>query len=61
MGMTVSGFDSSSISTLFSSLPGVKGSNNLMAGATSMLSDYYSIRNGSYHKLLKSYYNSDAS
>lgn len=25
-----------------------------------MLSDYYSIRNGSYHKLLKSYYNSDA-
>lgn len=61
MGMTISGFDSSSISTLFSGLPGASASNNLMAGTTSMLSDYYSIRNGSYHKLLKSYYNSDAS
>lgn len=61
MGMTVSGFDSSSISTLFSSLPGASAGNNMMAGTTAMLSDYYSIRNGSYHKLLKSYYNSDAS
>ncbi|MDD6194023.1 MAG: hypothetical protein PUB19_03875 [Lachnospiraceae bacterium] len=61
MGVTVSGFDSSSISTLFSSLPGASANSNILAGTTSMLSDYYSIRNGSYHKLLKAYYNSDAS
>ena len=61
MGMTVSGYDSSSISTLFSSLPGASSGNNIFAGTTSMLSDYYSIRNGSYHKLLRAYYSSDAS
>lgn len=56
MKMTVSGFDSSSISTLFSSISGSSGNSGLFGGPSSMLSDYYSIRNGSYQKLLKSYY-----
>ncbi len=57
--MRVSGYDSSSISMLFSSLPGSSDGNNLFQATTGMLSDYYSIRNGSYQKALRSYYNSD--
>jgi hypothetical protein len=54
-------------SSLFSSLPGASSSNNLMSGLSSMLSDYSSIRNGSYGKLVSAYYkkigneNSDSS
>ncbi|WP_408070651.1 flagellar filament capping protein FliD [Butyrivibrio sp. JL13D10] len=43
-------------STLFGSLPGQGSSNNLMSGLSSMLSDYSSIRNGSYGKLVSAYY-----
>ena len=54
--MKVSAYDSSSISTLFSSL----GNN----GGTDLLginySDYATIRNGSYGKLMKSYYSLDS-
>jgi hypothetical protein len=64
MGMTISGYDSSSISTLFSSLSSGSSSSSassLFSGSTSWLSDYYSIRNGSYHRLLKAYYAMDTS
>lgn len=43
--------NSNSISTLFSSL-----NTSSTSGTTSLLSDYYSIRNGSYKKLLTAYY-----
>ena len=43
--------NSNSIGTLFSSL-----NTNSTSGTTSLLSDYYSIRNGSYKKLLTAYY-----
>ncbi len=55
--MTVSGYDSSSISTLFSSLGSSTSSG--INGLSSMLSDYYSIKSGSYKKLLTAYYNMD--
>lgn len=44
--------NSNSIGTLFSSL----NTSNSTSGTTSLLSDYYSIRNGSYKKLLTAYY-----
>lgn len=51
-------WDSNSISTLFSSLPssnkGFFGTG--LSSGTNMLSDYYSIKNGSYGKLMKAYY-----
>ena len=43
-------------STLFSSMSGGSSSNNLMSGLSSMLSDYSSIKNGSYGKLVSAYY-----
>lgn len=43
------GNNSNSIGTLFSSISSSSGSSNLLA-------DYYSIRNGSYKKLLNAYY-----
>jgi hypothetical protein len=58
MDMTVSGYDSSSISTLFSSLG--SGASSGVNGLSSMLSDYYSIKSGSYKKLLTSYYNMES-
>ncbi|MBQ3545884.1 MAG: hypothetical protein IJA34_13025 [Lachnospiraceae bacterium] len=48
------GVTTNSVSTLFSS---VSTKNNSMSGLTSMMSDYYSIRSGSYKKLLNAYYN----
>ncbi len=53
-------WDSSSISTLFSSF-GSRGSSGSLSGVTSFLSNvdintYSSIRSGTYSKLLKSYY-----
>ena len=58
--MRVGMWDSSSISTLFSSLGSSKTSGNL-SGVTSFLSNvdintYSSIKSGTYSKLLKSYY-----
>lgn len=50
------GISDSSVSTLFSSL----GSSNA-SGSSSILADYYSIRNGSYKKLLSAYYSLDGS
>lgn len=51
-------WDSNSMSTLFSSLPsagkGFFGSTS--STGTNMLSDYYSIKNGSYGRLMKAYY-----
>ena len=43
------------VSTLFSSLN--TGSTSGTSGLSSVLSDYGAIRNGSYGKLLKAYYN----
>ena len=55
-------WDSNSINTLFSSLPsrnsGFFGTGN--ATSSNMLSDYYSIKNGSYGKLMKAYYSSES-
>lgn len=53
--------DVNSVNTLFSGLGGStskSGSVNASAG-NSILADYASIRSGSYHKLLKAYYNKD--
>ncbi len=47
---TFYGLNASGVSTLFSSL------GNESSRTTSLLSDYASIRNGSYYKLLKAYY-----
>lgn len=58
---TISGYDSSSLGVLFSSL----NNNRTGSGTTDLLginySDYATIRSGSYFKLLKSYYSMDAS
>lgn len=59
---TISGYDSASIGILFSSL----NNNNKSSGGISDLlginySDYATIRNGSYYKLMKAYYTTDAS
>ncbi len=44
-------------STLFSSLPGYKNSVNAnISSLSSLLSDYSSIKSGSYGKLMKAYY-----
>ncbi len=57
MGFTISGgYDSSSISTLFSSLNTSNSSTSSLSSMTSVLSEYNSIKTGSYYKLLKSYY-----
>lgn len=50
---TFFGINSSAVSTLFSSASSAK------SGTTDILSDYYSIRNGSYKKLLNAYYSID--
>ena len=43
-------------STLFSSMSGGSKNTNYMSGLSSMLSDYSSIKNGSYGKLVSAYY-----
>ncbi len=53
MAFFFGGMTTGSVSTLFSSL------NSSGNQATSMLSDYYSIKNGSYKKLLNAYYSLD--
>jgi hypothetical protein len=55
--MTISAYDSSSISTLFSSLTTSSSSSSSGSGIYSLdLSQYNSIKSGSYGKLLKAYY-----
>jgi hypothetical protein len=58
--MTISGLNSSGLTTLFSSL----GSSSSSSGSSLYslnLSDYNLIRSGAYHKLMKAYYASDSS
>lgn len=52
------GINSNSVGTLFSSFSSGRntGSTSNVFSATSIVSDYYSIRNGSYKKLLNAYY-----
>lgn len=64
---TISGYDSASIGVLFSSLN--NSGNNRASGMGSLTSDilginysdYATIKNGSYFKLMKAYYGTDAS
>lgn len=51
--------DVNSVSTLFSSLGNSSSKSGSVSAGTSILADYASIRSGSYHKLLKAYYNKD--
>lgn len=53
---TVSGYDSSSISTLFSGLSASRNNNSSSNFLGISLTDYSSIRSGSYYKLMKNYY-----
>lgn len=53
---TIGNYDSNSISTLFSSLSTSSNSSSTSTSLYSSLSDYASIKNGSYGKLMKSYY-----
>lgn len=55
----ISGFDSNSISTLFSSLPVYNNKNGMNNMLNINLSDYSCIKNGAYYKLVKAYYSSD--
>lgn len=62
----ISGYDSSSLSVLFSSLNRNAGAGRMhMFGGSDLLginyNDYATIRNGSYLKLMKAYYSLDAS
>lgn len=61
---TISNYDSSSISTLFSSLNSRNNHTTSFFGGTSDLlginySDYATIKSGSYYKLMKAYYDID--
>lgn len=59
---TISGYDSASIGVLFSSLNNNHRSGNGMSDLLGInYSDYATIRNGSYFKLMKAYYGMDAS
>lgn len=63
---SISGYDSASISVLFSSLNHTSNNSTFAFGGSSDMlginySDYASIRNGSYRQLLNAYYKSDAS
>lgn len=54
--MAISGLNAQNYSTLFSSL----GGSNSSSGSSSMLSDYMLIKNGTYRKMLNTYYGKDA-
>lgn len=62
---TISGYDSSSIGVLFSSLNSGSTKTSVMFGTSDLLginySDYATIKNGSYTKLMKAYYAKEAS
>ena len=59
---TISGYDSASIGVLFSSLNNNNRSGNGMSDLLGInYSDYATIRNGSYFKLMKAYYTTGAS
>lgn len=57
---TISGYDSSSISTLFASLNGRTGNSSSLSGLYGInVTDYTTIRNGSYGKLMRAYYSEE--
>lgn len=60
---TISSYDSSSISTLFSSLNSRNRTSSFLGGTNDLLginySDYATIKSGSYYKLMKAYYSID--
>ena len=62
---TISGYDSSSIGVLFSSLNSGSTKTSAMFGTSDLLginySDYATIKNGSYTKLMKAYYAKESS
>lgn len=58
---TISGYDSSSLSVLFSSLNNSKTGSSTTDLLGINYSDYATIRSGSYYKLMKAYYSTDAS
>lgn len=58
---TISGYDSSSISVLFSSLNNSKTGSSTTDLLGISYSDYATIRSGSYYKLMKAYYSTNAS
>lgn len=58
---TISGYDSSSLSILFSSLNNSKTNSSTTDLLGINYSDYATIRSGSYYKLMKAYYSTDAS
>lgn len=58
---TISGYDSSSLSVLFSSLNSSSSSSSSSDILGINYSDYATIRSGSYYKLMKAYYSTDAS
>ncbi len=62
---TISGYDSSSIGVLFSSLNSGSTKTSAMFGISDLLginySDYATIKNGSYTKLMKAYYAKESS
>lgn len=55
----ISGYDSNSISTLFSSLPTYQAKTGTSNFLGINLSDYSCIKSGAYYKLVKAYYASD--
>ena len=62
MSLSINSFDSDSINTLFSSLSSSSSkSTSSSTGLESLLSDYSSLKSGSYGKLLKAYYSLDDS
>ncbi|MBQ8279773.1 MAG: hypothetical protein IJZ23_08050 [Roseburia sp.] len=58
---TISGYDSSSLSVLFSSLNNSKTGSSTTDLLGINYSDYATIRSGSYYKLMKAYYSTGAS
>lgn len=59
---TISGYDSSSLGVLFSSLNKSSSTGNAMTDLLGInYSDYATIRSGSYYKLMKAYYSIDSS
>lgn len=57
--MNFYGINNNNVGTLFSSLNNTKNSSNNLSSITSSLSDYESIRGGTYKKLLQKYYASE--
>ena len=57
--MNFYGINNNNVVTLFSSLNNTKKSSNDLSALTNSISDYESIRGGTYKKLLQKYYASE--